>query len=241
MRDRVKARLTYANVVASVAVFIALGGGAYAATGTSLESSNGAINGCVPKRGGTLLVLRAGKRCPRGDTSLAFNARGRVGPAGAPGKNGLNGASGSNGTNGVDGGPGPTASAYSTLTTPSSFTSINNDVPVGQATITTTFTGRIVVNASLDVERTSGNGDVTCQLWIGPPGTFSQLTSSRIGNPEGAAFASASINGTLYEVSIPLTAAAVKPAGSYAIEATCQTGSAASFIAGDIAAVAAAQ
>ncbi len=65
-------------------------------------------------------------------------------------------------------GEGPTASAYSTLTTSSRFTSTNNDVPVGQATITTTFTGRIVTNASLDVERTSGNGDVTCQLWIGP-------------------------------------------------------------------------
>jgi hypothetical protein len=101
------------------------------------------------------------------------------------------------------------------------------------------FTGRIVVNASLDVERTSGNGDVNCQLWIGPPGTFSQLTFARIGNPYGDAFVG--LNGTLYEVSIPLTAAAVKPAGSYAIEATCQTGSAASFIAGDIAAVAAAQ
>jgi hypothetical protein len=241
MRDRVKARLTYANVMASVAVFVALGGGAYAATGVSFVSSSGAINGCVPKHGGTLQVLRPGKKCPKGDTPLSFNARGSVGPAGPAGKSGLAGASGSSGTNGTNGGPGPTASAYSTLTTSSSFTSTNNDVPVGQATITTTFTGRIVVNASLDLERTSGNGDVNCQLWIGPPGTFSELTSSRIGNPYGAAFQSTAVNGTLYEVSIPLTAAAVKPAGSYAIEATCQTGSAASFIAGDIAAVAAAQ
>jgi hypothetical protein len=239
MRDRLKARLTYANVMASVAVFVALGGGAYAATGVSFVSRTGAINGCVPTHGGTLQVLRPGKKCPKGDTPLPFNARGPVGHAGPAGKNGLTGASGSNGTNGTNGGPGPTASAYSTLTTSSSFTSANNDVPLGKATITTTFTGRIVVNASLDLERTSGNGDVTCQLWIGPPGTFSELTFSRIGNPQGAAFAG--LNTTLYEVSIPLTAAAVKPAGSYAIEATCQTGSAASFIAGDITAVAAAQ
>ena len=80
MRDRVKARLTYANVMASVAVFMALGGSAYAATGVAFVSHSGAINGCVPTHGGTLQVLRPGKKCPKGDTPLSFNARGPVGP-----------------------------------------------------------------------------------------------------------------------------------------------------------------
>jgi hypothetical protein len=62
---------------------------------------------------------------------------------------------------------------------------------------------------------------------------------SRIGNAYGAAFPGQ--NGDLYEVTIPLTAAAVEPAGAYTIEATCETGSGASFIFGDLTAIAAAQ
>jgi hypothetical protein len=235
MLASLRARLTYANVMASVAVFIALGTGAYAATGGSFVSSSGAINGCVPKRGGALQVLPPGKRCPRGDAALPFNQRGPAGTAGATGSKGTNGA---NGTNGTNGGPGPTASAYTNLTTSIPFISTDNTVPVGQTTITTTFSGRIVANASLDIERTSGGGGVDCQLWIGPAGPFSVLTFSRISNPDNTYFPG---TGT-YEVTIPLVGAAVKPAGSYAIEAVCQTGSSgATFVFGDIAAVAAAQ
>jgi hypothetical protein len=243
MRTRLRAHLTYANVMASIAVFIALGSGAYAATGSSLMSSSGTINGCVPKRGGALRVLQSGRKCPKGDAALPFNARGPAGTAGRAGTNGLSGASGSNGTNGANGsngssgGPGPTASASANVTTSVNFISTDSTVPVAQATITTTFTGRILANASLDVQRTSGGGGVDCQLWIGPAGAFSVLTFTRISNPDNTYFTQ---SGT-YEVTIPLTGAAVKPAGTYAIEATCQTGSAATFVFGDIAAVAAAQ
>lgn len=234
MPGRLRAHLTYANVMASTAVFIALGSGAYAATGNPFRSSSGTVNGCVPKRGGALQVLRSGSKCPRGDVALPFNAHG---PAGTAGRNGTNGVNGTNGTNGSNGGPGPTASAYSNVTTSVNFVSTDNTVPVAQTTITTSFTGRIVANASIDVQRTSGGGGVDCQLWIGPAGPFSVLTFTRISNPDNTYFPGTS----QYEVPIPLTGAAVKPAGSYAIEATCMTGSAAAFVFGDITAVAAAQ
>jgi hypothetical protein len=73
-------RLTFSNVVAVAALFVALGGGAYAVAGGGYVSGSGTIQGCVKR--GALDVVQAGKRCPRGTVSLPFNQRG---PAGAPG------------------------------------------------------------------------------------------------------------------------------------------------------------
>ena len=48
--------LSYANVMATVAVFLALGGGAFAAT-KGLTTKGGAIHGCVSARTHVLTVL----------------------------------------------------------------------------------------------------------------------------------------------------------------------------------------
>jgi hypothetical protein len=103
MRTRLRAHLTYANAMASVAVFIALSAGAYAATGGALVASSGVIKGCVPKHGGSLRVLPAGKKCPKGQVTLPFNQRGSAGAAGINGINGTNGTTGISGTNGTNG------------------------------------------------------------------------------------------------------------------------------------------
>ena len=66
------------NAVAFVALFIALGGGAYAAT-NSFVSSNGVIHGCVPKQGGDLVILKPGKSCGSGTRPLTFDASGQPG------------------------------------------------------------------------------------------------------------------------------------------------------------------
>ena len=110
------------NAIALVALFIALGGGAYAATGGGgFLGPTGTINGCVASKGGALRVLKPGKRCPRHTTALRFNVAGRpgaagptgsTGVAGAPGAPGAPGPTGSTGAAGVPGVPGPTASAY---------------------------------------------------------------------------------------------------------------------------------
>ena len=96
--SRLRGRLTYANVVSTLALFVALTGGAIAAA-NEFVSPDGAIEGCVGK-GGALSVARAGHLCPHGLKALLFNQTGARGPRGA---NGINGTNGTNGVNGADG------------------------------------------------------------------------------------------------------------------------------------------
>ena len=94
--------LSYANVMATVAVFLALGGGAFAAT-SGLTASDGTIHGCVSKRSHVLTVLKTGQRCRRGHVALTFNAKGAPGargPAGATGPAGPAGPAGDGRTGG---------------------------------------------------------------------------------------------------------------------------------------------
>jgi hypothetical protein len=91
--SRFRSHLTFSNVVATVALFVALGGGAYAAVGGTFVSNSGTIHGCV-KNGG-LDVVKLGKRCPRHSTPLSFN---QVGPQGKQGIQGIQGPQGPPGT-----------------------------------------------------------------------------------------------------------------------------------------------
>ena len=109
-------RLTYANVTASLALFIALGGGAYAATqlpkdsvgtaqikknavtGAKIKSS--AVSSSDVKNGSLLAADFAGGQLPSG-------AQGATGPAGPKGDKGDAGTNGTNGTNGTTGPRGP--------------------------------------------------------------------------------------------------------------------------------------
>ncbi len=89
------------NAIALVALFVALGGGAYAATGGGgFLGPTGTINGCVASKGGALRVLKPGKRCPRHTTALRFNVAGRPGVAGPTGSTGVAGAPGAPGAAG---------------------------------------------------------------------------------------------------------------------------------------------
>ena len=65
-------RLSYANVMSTVAVFIALGGGAVAAT--SLSSTPGVLTLCVGRTGSVKVLT--GKRCAKETKSVAVNERG---------------------------------------------------------------------------------------------------------------------------------------------------------------------
>ena len=79
MLARVRPRLTYANVVASLALFVALGGGAYAAR--SFVGSDGRIHACVGKKG-HLTLVKPGSKCGKGTSHLAWNKRGPSGRQG---------------------------------------------------------------------------------------------------------------------------------------------------------------
>ena len=82
------------NVVAYMALFVALGGtGAFAAT--SLIGPNHQVNGCVKKKGkrkGTLRVVAPGKHCKRSETAIAWNQRGVPGSRGIRGPRGPGGS-----------------------------------------------------------------------------------------------------------------------------------------------------
>ncbi len=122
-----RSHLSYSNVVASLALFVALGGGAYAAAGGSfVAGKNGTIKGCVPKRGGALRVVMVGKRCPRGTVALKFNTKGRQGTAGPKGVPGPTGPAGSNASiNGVAAGGDLTGTFPNPQLAPNVVTSAN--------------------------------------------------------------------------------------------------------------------
>ena len=70
-------RLTSAHVLSALALFVALGGGAFAAT--KLVGSDGRIHGCVDRHG-KLTVVKAGKGCGRHRRALAWYAAGSPRP-----------------------------------------------------------------------------------------------------------------------------------------------------------------
>jgi hypothetical protein len=90
---RLRSRLTYANLLTIAAVFLALGGGAYAIG--AIPDSNGVIHACVKKKSGTLRAVK-GTKCRKKERPISWN---RTGPPGS------DGARGKDGTDGVDGSP----------------------------------------------------------------------------------------------------------------------------------------
>jgi hypothetical protein len=93
-------RFMASNAIGVLALFIALGGVGYAATGGF--TAGGRLQACVNEEGG-IKLLKAGKHCKRGQKTVAWNQTGPSGTNGASGASGAAGASGSNGANGTTG------------------------------------------------------------------------------------------------------------------------------------------
>jgi hypothetical protein len=116
MLSAIKGRLTYANTLSTLALFAALGGGAYAAS-SGLVSSSGFVQECVKSRGGIPRVVRAHARCSHGTIPLflatpgAVTLRGARGPKGATGPRGHTGKTGATGAQGPAGAPGASGAA----------------------------------------------------------------------------------------------------------------------------------
>lgn len=79
--------LTPVRLALATAVFLAAGGGAWAATKGTAHT----IHGCYAKHGGS---LRLATHCRHGEKSIAWNQTGAAGPAGAPGDAGAAGPRG---------------------------------------------------------------------------------------------------------------------------------------------------
>jgi hypothetical protein len=100
-------------VLATVALFVALGGGAWAASG-GLIGAGGVIHACVPNKGGPLSVVRPGEKCGRGQRRISFNQQGPPGQTGPQGPPGPAGRQGGQGSKGDQGPAGPGATTFTT-------------------------------------------------------------------------------------------------------------------------------
>jgi hypothetical protein len=85
------ARYLANNALGALALFLALGGVTYAATGGFV--SGGQLRACV-NESGTLTLLKSGKRCKRGQKQIAWNQQGEPGARGASGSSGPPGPAG---------------------------------------------------------------------------------------------------------------------------------------------------
>lgn len=113
---RSTAVFTYANVMSTLAVFIALGGGAWAVT----AKQTAPVRACVAKAGktkGALRVVTGKAKCKGRERLLQLQpatgapAAGTPGAAGSPGAAGGPGAAGAPGAVGPTGAPGPAGDA----------------------------------------------------------------------------------------------------------------------------------
>jgi hypothetical protein len=102
---KLRGAITYANVLATAAIFLALGGGAYAVS--ALPAKDGVVYACAKKKGGALRVVSKGKRCKKSERKVSWNSRGVQGPKGETGAPGAAGVQGAAGAVGPDGAPGP--------------------------------------------------------------------------------------------------------------------------------------
>jgi hypothetical protein len=154
-----KIRPGYANVVATLALFIALGGSAYAATRLPANSV-----------GPAQLKNRAVTPTKVARKTIAL-FRGQQGATGARGPQGVQGATGPHGPQGQQGAPGP-SNAYFDVASPFA----NVTVPAGNYTVYghavlanptgATVTGNCVLQVNnVDLPTSLGSGDVTL-----PPG-----------------------------------------------------------------------
>ena len=80
MLRRLRPRLTYSNVVATICLFVVLGGGAYAASSAFVK--NGQIRGCVAGDGKLSVLKKKDKKCPKGTSKLSWSQKGPAGPVG---------------------------------------------------------------------------------------------------------------------------------------------------------------
>ena len=198
----IRSYLTYANVMASIAVFIALGGGAYAAIKLPRNSVGGAQikNNAVtsPKvKDGSLTKndFKAGQ--------LPAGPQGAPGAPGAPGAKGDTGAQGIQGIQGVQGPPGPTegtASDYYLINT----VSLSTTATLDPSPFTTSRAGRLLVLKFVDA--------ITVQCNGGSGRLFLLLDGSRV---PGAVMDNIPSNTTLRGINFTGVTTASVPAGAH--------------------------
>ena len=162
MAGQIRQRLTYANVMATLAVFLALGGGAFAAV-SGIPGAGGVIDGCYQKAKGNLRVIKSNKKCRKSEKAVSWNEKGLKGDTGQTGGAGQAGASGQTGATGQTGAVGPTE-AVSAGNVSNPFGSPNGGDAISE-TLTTTKAGNLLILAR-------GKIGVTCTAPVAVVGIY---------------------------------------------------------------------
>ena len=175
--------MSYANVIATVALFLALGGGGAVAIASSTTSHRTSHKNAGPNRG------PRGPRGPRGFRGPAGGPKGAKGDTGPAGQNGATGAAGQNGATGATGpagapgAPGPAGSA------------------VGFADIAPDGTITNSKNVQL-VSHTAASGVYCLKLTTGTPQNVTAMIDNSGADPRSA-FVAGTINASAVASSCP--------------------------------------
>jgi hypothetical protein len=192
----IRQRLTYANVIATVALFLALGGAAYAAT----QLPRNSVGTAQLKAG----AVTAGKIAKKTRKQLQGD-RGPAGPQGPQGKTGKVGAKGATGDKGATGSRGPqgeagTGPAYEVFGTNKAVS------PTGSAVVAENLAGgSYLITANVALENSTAT-EVTCTLngggaaggfvEAGKPTSLSLSVTRNISGSGSAALSCATATGT---------------------------------------------
>jgi len=134
---RFRGNVSYANVISTLALILAVGGGTAYAASAGGSASAGTLKLCAAKNSGALR-LASGGGCKAGEQALSVDARGPVGPAGAAGATGPVGPAGAPGATGPAGPAGAPGGRGAT----------GDRGPAGPATILESPDGRFTVTAT---------------------------------------------------------------------------------------------
>jgi collagen triple helix repeat protein len=155
--------LTYANVAASLALFLALGGAAYA--GTQLPKNSVGTNQIRKEAVTAAKISKKTRKQLQGQRGPA----GQQGPQGKTGKTGAKGATGARGAQGNTGAPGAdgTGPAYEAVAEPAAPTAIGTGT---QVVILSLAPGQYATSANV-VVKAAELATVTCTLQNGAKAT----------------------------------------------------------------------
>jgi hypothetical protein len=189
----------HGTAVAYLALFVALGGSAYAAvTVTGQNIKDGTVTGKDVKNrslgksklSATALGSLTGERGPAGPEGPQ-GPQGQRGPAGPIGQTGPAGPAGPAGKDGANGAPGPSGiSGYEVVTTPVAY---EVDVPPGQSRdVSISCSGKRVLGGGVATYPVTSNAQITASAPYDTPGVRGVGWAANVHNratpPYGASF-----------------------------------------------------
>jgi hypothetical protein len=186
-------KISYANVVATMALVLAVGGTAFAASGSG-SAAPATLKLCAAKKNGDLRLLSTGGgACRSSERSVVVDRQGIKGAAGATGAAGPQGAQGERGAQGPQGERGP-AGPGTVLTSPDgrfSVAATNDGIVLAGPKGSATFDGQalraansLIIDAPANLVVSTGNA-----LSITAGSATSLTTGTTFQQDVGAGFA----------------------------------------------------